>query len=270
VALDVVTPAALPTIHMFWHGAPLTRLERLCLASFVANGHPLELHVYEEPASVPSGVRVVDAGRTLSRELIFRHRRTGSIALFADWFRYRLLHARGGIWADADVVCLRPLAYPHEHIFAWENRDWLNNAVLGLPAGDPLAAWMAASCENPNRVLPYDGLRARLRKWKRRYLQGNRRDRVRWGEYGPKGLTLAARHLRCLDRALPTAHFYPVSCDDWQQLFAAAPGFTFPSESRAVHLWNNMLAGVDKDSRFPPDSPYEDLCRRYLGPSETV
>ena len=260
------------TVHMFWHGPPLSRLERLCLASFVANGHPLELHVYDEPAGVPPGVSMVDAARTLPRELLFHHKRTGSVAIFADWFRYRVLHERGGIWADTDVVCLRPLDYPHAEIFAWENARWLNNAVLGLPQGDALAAWMAASCEDPNRLLPYDGLRTRLRKWRRRYLQGNRRERVRWGEYGPKGLTLAARHLGYLGKALPTAHFYPVSCDDWQVLFRStrAGGFEFPEESRAVHLWNNMMRGVpgfDKNARFPADSPVERLCGRYLGAS---
>jgi hypothetical protein len=269
VASEVVTQAALPTIHSFWHGAPLTRLERLCLTSFVANGHPLELHVYEEPAGVPPGVRIADASRTLARDLMFRHRRTGSLAQFADWFRFRLLHERGGIWADTDVVCLKPLDYPQERIFAWESDRWLNVAVLGLPAGDPLAAWMAAGCEDPNRILPYDSLRMRLRKWKRRYLQGNRRDRLRWGEYGPKGFTLAARYHGCLDQALPAAHFYPVGCDDWKLLFAASAGetFQFPSESRAVHLWNNMLKdvpGFDKSGTFPASSPFEQLCRRYL------
>jgi hypothetical protein len=263
MALDVVTPMALPTIHMLWHDAPLTRLERLCIASFVANGHPVELHVYEEPAGVPPGVRFVDANRTLVRDLIFRHRRTGSLALFADWFRFTLLHERGGIWADTDVVCLQPLDYPQERIFGWENPEWLNVAILGLPAGDPLAAWMAASCADPNRILPYDSLHIRLRKWKRRYLQGNRRDRVRWGEYGPKGLTFAARHFGYLDQALPSTHFYPVHYNEWQRLFSAAPGFRFPPESRAVHLWNNMLRGIDKNSRFPADSPFEVLCRRY-------
>ena len=52
----------LPVIHMFWHGAPLSRVERLCLASFVANGHPVHLYVYDEPAGVPAGVRLRDAG----------------------------------------------------------------------------------------------------------------------------------------------------------------------------------------------------------------
>ncbi len=44
-----------------------------------------------------------------------------------------------------------------------------------------------------------------------------------------------------------------MSCDDWRILFESAPGFPFPSESRAVHLENNMLAGVDKNARFAPD-----------------
>src|SRR5687767_14300795 len=80
----------LPTIHMFWHGAPLSRLERLCMASFVANGHALDLYVYDEPAGVPSGVHLSEAGRILPRESLFLHRRTGSVGLFSDWSSYRL------------------------------------------------------------------------------------------------------------------------------------------------------------------------------------
>ncbi|MGB8326874.1 MAG: glycosyltransferase, partial [Steroidobacteraceae bacterium] len=142
----------LPTIHQFWHGSPLSRVERLSLASFVAHGHPVELHVYDEPRDVPRGVRVLDAGAVLDRKEIFLHRRTGSIGPFTDWFRYRLLHARGGIWADTDVVCLRPLDYAQPEIFAWQDEQYLNNAVLGLPAGHALAAWLAEACADPNRI----------------------------------------------------------------------------------------------------------------------
>jgi len=38
-------------------------------------------------------------------------------------------------------------------------------------------------------------------------------------------------------------------------------------ESRTVHLWQQMMqvsAGFDKNARFPADSPFEELCRRYL------
>jgi hypothetical protein len=254
---------------MFWHGAPLSRIERLCMASFIAHGHPLRLYVYEAPAGVPAGVELMQAENILPRACLFRHRRTGSLGPFSDWFRYRLLENHGGIWADADVVCLRPLVYPQAEIFGWQDELTLNNAVLGLPAGHELAAWMAACCANPNKTLPYDGFDARLRKWRRRYVGANQRGRVRWGEYGPKGLTQAVRYLGYMDRAQPVAHFYPVRYQNWRALFESGHGVALPwtSESRAVHLWQEMMkrtSGFDKDGRFAADSPFEELCRRYL------
>jgi hypothetical protein len=259
----------LPAVQMFWHGAPLSRVERLCMASFLAHGHPLDLYVYDPPAALPAGARLMNAADILPRAQLFTHRRTGSLGSFSDWFRYRLLSERGGIWADADVVCLAPLAYAQAEIFGWQDAQLLNNAVLGLPAGHELAAWLAACCENPNRLLPYDGLSLRLRKLRRRYLGGNRRERVRWGEFGPKGLTQAARHLGYIDQAQPAAHFYPVRCEDWRIMFTNPADQMLPwtAESRTVHLWQQMMhteSGFDKNARFPEDSPFEALCRRYL------
>jgi hypothetical protein len=51
--------SVLPDIHMFWHGPALSRVERLCMASFVANGHTVLLHAYEPPTNVPKGVTAV-------------------------------------------------------------------------------------------------------------------------------------------------------------------------------------------------------------------
>src|ERR1700722_18256821 len=141
-------------VQMFWHGAPLSRIERLCMASFLAQGHPLDLYVYETPAAFPAGVRLMSAEEILPRALLFTHRRTGSLGSFSDWFRYRLLKERGGIWVDADVVCLAPLIYPQAQIFGWQDAELINNAVLGLPAGHDLAVWLASCCGDPNRVLP--------------------------------------------------------------------------------------------------------------------
>lgn len=259
---------SLPVIQMFWHGAPLSRVERLSITSFLANGHEVDLYVYDEPEGVPAGTILKDAAAILPRTSIFRHRRTGSLALFADWFRYRLLFERGGIWADADMVCLAPFDYPTPRIFAWQDDEVLNNAVLGLPAGDPLASWMARLCELPNRWLPYDNVRMRLRKVKRRIFNLNRRSETRWGESGPMGLTLAAKHFGVLEHALPSWHFYPVPHPRFEVLFQSpAPGQELDfGESRAVHLWNNLLErqqGGAKDACFPADSPFEQLYTRY-------
>jgi len=259
---------ALPVIQMFWHGTPLSRVEQLSLASFVHHGHAVHLYAYEPIEGVPAGVTVRDAREILAYELLFLHRRTRSLAPFADWFRYRLLFERGGIWADADMVCLKPFDYAQARVFGWQDEELINNAVIGLPAGDPLAKWMADACEHPNRWLPYDSFQMRLRKLRRRILRGNQRGDVRWGESGPIGLTPAIRHFGYTAEALPVAHFYPVPHERFRVLFespSANDELHFDG-SRAVHLWNNMLAhgSMSKDQRFPADSPFEQLCARYL------
>ncbi len=256
---------SLPTIQMFWHGRPLSRIEQLSMVSFMRNGHAVELYVYEEPAEVPQGVRARDAAEILPRSDLFLHKRRNSIGHFADWFRYELLLKRGGIWSDTDIVCLRPFDYPTPVVFAWQDDQYLNNAVLGLPAGDALAKWMADSCRHPNRWLPYDDVKTRLHKLKR-WVKGRGREYVRWGNTGPYGLTSAARHLGYLEYALPQAHFYPVTYENHRVLFESGP--LAWDGSRAVHFWNQIMEDgqdVDRNARFPADSPFEQLWARYMG-----
>lgn len=261
---------ALPVIHMFWHGPALSRLERLCMRSFVANGHAVHLHVYDEPTSVPAGITLVDAGKTLNRSSMFRHAKTKSIAAFADWLRFQILYDQGGIWADTDMVCLRAFDYPQRsEIFAWEDERTINVAILGLPAGHELAAWMLECWRQPNRVLPYDDWRSRVRKMQRRLRPGDSRARIKWGEFGPRGFTLAAQHLGYVDRALPFWHFYPVHFLNWRTVFdeSLRDNTLLVGGSYGLHLWNEMtrrLPGFDKNGRFPEHSLFEQLCRRYL------
>jgi hypothetical protein len=238
------------------------------MASFAAQGHEVHLHVYEAPHGIPQEVTIKDANEILPRQLFFLHRKTGSPAAFADWFRYRVLHARGGIWSDTDVVCLRPLSFSNDEIYAWQDATLINNAVLGLPAAHPLARWMSECCEHPNRVLPYDDGPTRRRKWRRR-LFGGHRGNVKWGEYGPEGFTKAARFLGYADRALPPQQFYPVPFRAWRRVFFEPAASIEPQlqSSSALHLWNEMTRrepSFDKNARFDPDSLFEHLCQRYL------
>ena len=260
---------SLPMVHMFWHGPRLSRMERLCMSSFIAQGHQVVLHVYEQPAGVPHGVQLTDAATTLPRQHLFRMKGNNSVAGFADWFRFQLLHDQGGIWADTDVVCLKPLSYPHQEVFGWQDQDTINVAVLGLPAGHELARWMIECWRHPNRVLPYDSPRLRRHKLLRRLQPGDSRRHVEWGEFGPYGFTLAARHLGYERLAVPYWHFYPIGYQNWHTIFDdSLRGNPHVIEaSSALHLWNEMVRrepGFDKNARFPPDSLFEKLCARYL------
>ena len=261
--------AALPTIHMFWDGPRLSRVERLCMASFLAHGHPLQLHAYEPPTNAPAGVLIVDANATLSRKHMFRDKASNSVAPFADWFRFQVLYDQGGIWADTDMVCLKPFSYPRPEVFGWQDQDLINNAVVGLPPRHALAAWMLECWRHPDRTQPYDSRRTRRHKLMRRLRPGDSRPHMAWGEYGPRGFTQAARHLGYDSLAQPFWHFYPIHYLNWHSIFDDTlvdnPALT--DASFGLHLWNEMTrrrAGFDKNGRFPAGSLFERLCARYL------
>ena len=109
----------------------------LCVKSFIDHGHEYDLYSYDSVA-VPDGVRVLDANEILPRSEIFFYRQgdaKGSVAAFANMFRYRLLMLRGGWWVDTDVLCLSSKAPEGEIFIERESEDLICNAVTKFPAG---------------------------------------------------------------------------------------------------------------------------------------
>ena len=95
-------------IQGLWFGESLTNLERLCMKSFMDNGHEFHLYVYDELQDIPQGVIVKDANEIVPRTRIKEFR---WFAGFSDFFRYMLLAKKGGWYVDMDVICLRPLDF---------------------------------------------------------------------------------------------------------------------------------------------------------------
>jgi hypothetical protein len=84
---------------MLWVSGELSRLARLSLASFRANGYRVVLWSYDakrlgEQADDAAEVLPVAAGDI------------SNMAHLTSLFRYRILAERGGIWSDMDVVAL--------------------------------------------------------------------------------------------------------------------------------------------------------------------
>ena len=257
------------TIKALWVGDTLTKIEQLSLASFIYNGHTTELFCYQDIVGLPDGVIVRDVNEILPETEIFKYKARPSYAGFANWFRYEMLYKEGGMWADMDVVCLRAIDMDRDLVVGWEEHNKVNCAVTGGLAGDPLFRWMSDQCSDPNKILPYDNHRARRRKRFRRYLAGNQRGNVRWGETGPVGFTKALRHFERLGEVLPVTAFYPIHPSCWNTIFDS----TYPSAERyfpdsyAIHLWNEMMRqrqGFNKNATYPADSLIEALKRKYL------
>lgn len=232
-------------IQGLWIGPELSAMERLSLASFLAQGHAVHLYTYGAVAGVLPGVVVRDAAEILPAAAIFRYREHDSYAGFANFFRYKLLLERGGWWVDLDVVCLAPFDLPGDHVFASEagpDGPVATSAVIRAPAGSAVMA----------------------RAWE--VCQGKDPARLGWGETGPRLLAELLRQLAPEPPIQAPEVFCPIPYDRWDD--ALAPGFPgdFPETTRAVHLWNEMWRrdGKRKDAPYPPGCLYERLKARYL------
>ncbi|MCB2216847.1 glycosyltransferase [Desulfofustis glycolicus] len=256
-------------IKTLWIGQELSVLEQLSLRSFLSCGHTVELFVYQNVKNVPSGVRLRDAGEILDESLVFRHKRGGGVSGFANWFRYVLLLQEGGMWVDTDVICLKPFDFQQRLVFGRQDTYMINNAVLGGQPGEELFRIMARQAESPNTRLPYDDIKERRIKWIRKYLQRNRRNNIKRGENGPRGITKAINFLGLQQLALPYTAFYPIHPKCWDAIFDSTYRDVekFFPESYAIHLWNEMIcngSGIDKNATFAAPSLIEALKSRYL------
>ncbi|MBI1247230.1 hypothetical protein GC197_05220 [bacterium] len=247
-------------IQTLWIGDRLTRLERLCLASFVYHGHPVDLYVYDEIAGVPDGVTLMDANEIVPQEQVFTYF-GGSYAGFADLFRWKMLYDRGGCWIDADMLCIRPFQFDEPIVFGREidlakNISWTAAVgVLIFPQGSEVCAYMVDRCLNPHRIDRRDRLKDISRKLYRRYVSGNIVP-VGWGSAGgPVGFSHAMAKFQLKRYEVPTTVFYPVSGAHWEspfdQTYSQCPQLY--NATLGVHLWNEILRQND----FDKDAPYE-------------
>ena len=256
----------LPVIQSLWIGNELSILEKLVISSFLANGHQFHLYVYQEIRDIPKTVSIRDANTIIPEKEIFVS--NGSYALFADWFRWKLLERNGNFWVDMDVVCLKTFDFDEEMIFGMEGNGIPNIAVLKFPPSHELVRFMLRRCERLYEVGPDVSLKAKVKRTLKKITGRNHKNHLAWGEAGgPIGFKLALTEYGLLEHGKPPAFFYPVSYSDWQCIFDG----TFPdaaafSRSYGLHFWNELVrrAGLNKNGTFPSNSFIEQLKSRYL------
>ena len=124
------------TFQAFWFGQ-LTACERLCIKSFLDNGHRYVLYSYDRDVDVPGGTEIADAGQIYPRDPVFFYA-NGSVSAFSNMFRWRLLYEKGGWWVDTDVFCLTPRLPSEPYAWAQQEPGIVNGAILKFPKNDAL------------------------------------------------------------------------------------------------------------------------------------
>ena len=256
-------------IQSLWIGNELSKIEQLCISSYLKNGSEFHLYTYGKVDGIPKETVVKDANEIIDKSEIFQTKK-GSYALFADWFRFALLQKKGGFWVDMDMICLKPFDFENDpYVYGREIESSVSNAIMKLPAGDAICDAMVDICMNPNKVLPYDTRKIRVRKWKRKYLKGNHRHKISWGETsGPLGFSNYLRHHNLYENSKPFTYFFPIHPGNWYTIFddTFKDNMSFFNGSYAVHLWNELLrkANFNKNDTFSKDSLFEQLKAKYL------
>lgn len=260
-------PSIMDPVQMLWVRGDLSRMELLSVRSFLSHGHPVHLYTYDPPRNLPAGVTIMPAAEIVPPELAPLNPAApfakGSMGAFSDYFRYKLLSARGGWWVDMDVVALKPFSGFADIVMASTREEThglvANGFVMRFPPGHPV----------PDACL--------------RALAGLKLSELNISQTGP----LLLHHI--IGPAGVAAHCQP------PEIFAPVPwnasgqfvqpfwryaldkfkhrlrrphlACRFTHGTVAVHLWNETWrnAGLDKNARYPASSLYERLHRRFPG-----
>lgn len=228
-------------IQGLWIGSELSLMEKLSITSFLQNGHKYHLYAYNELPNVPVGTIIKDANEILPASAIFQYRDRPSYAGFSNYFRYKLLLERGGWWADADIVCLRPFDFHEEYVFSSElnaGHEIVASCVIKAPKESKVMAdgWSVCQAKEPRMLV--------------------------WGETGPRLMSEVVERYGLAEYVKPYYVFCPI---EWRKLLVPYL-IGVPEEAYAIHLWNSMwvFGNQDKNAIYNPGCIYEQLKARYL------
>ena len=205
-------------------------------------GHSLSLYCYRPPDGVPEGVELRDAADILPESRIIRHH-TGSVALFANLFRYELQRLGVGTWLDCDAYLLAPLDADTPYLFGEYEPGEINNGILRIPADSPLLADLTEPFDE-KRVPHWLPLRARWAAgWRLRTSGRTGISKMPWGYLGPRALTAMARKHGLGGFAMPREVLYPVRWQDadWILRPDIDLASVVSSNTVSIHLWNERI-----------------------------
>lgn len=241
------------TVNSFWIGSELGAVHAACLRSFVRNGHDVVLHAYGKPIDTPTGVRIFDASKLMNMSEIVMHKRTRSLALASDIYRYRIMREGLGIYIDADMYCIKPLT-DADYLFGFEEEDRLNGAVLKIPQSSQLLSDIIAAAEDPYFIPPWLEFHNRAIGTIRKKIGLPRHISTRtWGAIGPTLITHYVRKNDLASKAKAIDIYYPMHCSQTDKLFKRGVKIEdiANENTQAIHLYNTNIKGKE----ILPDTP---------------
>lgn len=242
-------------VQGLWIGPKLSSMEKLCIQSFLKHGHPFHLYVYDQVDGVPAHTTLCDANQIVPSSRIFFYSQHNSCAGFANMFRYKLLLERGGWWVDMDTVCLKTFSFSDPYVFSSESTaagtdkkvaSCPSTGVIRTPGNTQLMEYCWDHCDRADHSA------------------------LKWGDTGPKLFARALEVYSLGHFMQQPSVFCPIPFYEWNRALVAEGEWRFSSETRAIHLWNEMWRrnNCAKDASYDQGCLYERLKSRYLNGAE--
>jgi hypothetical protein len=230
---------------MFWYEGKLSWVAELSIRSFTRlPGTTIAVYSYDNESDphIP-GCNWMNAEEILPESVLSKYKNNRGYAIAADLFRYRLLYLKGGWYFDTDCLLLRPLTpfFDHDYVFARQDADYVNNAVMKFPAGDPMLRRMYEECIRIGPKKYKYGLLGRVGGNAFAFWRLARLARyfvIGWGDFGPLMLTRYLMETEMISHALPPESFYPIQSTNTK---AFRSPFVPSKGTYILHLWNKEL-----------------------------
>jgi hypothetical protein len=253
-----------PVVNALWIGDTLDDVNAACLRSFALAGHRVRLHCYSAPGNVPAEIEIFDASALMPKERVVYYKSNGSPALFANFYRLKILEAGLGLYIDCDVFCLKPIPQ-RDYIFGYQSDAEINNAVLKLPADSGVLREALTMTSDPFYVAPW------LSKKKRRHHRLRKAiglpihiSHYQWGKLGPEAITYFVGKAGLKHHAATIDVFYPIHYGQVSLLLdpeLSLADITTP-RTLCIHLFDRMLKGRLTDGAIPAGSPLGEMMDR--------
>lgn len=239
----------LARIGSLWIDGPLSWLERASIKSFIELGHDYVLYTYGTVSNVPDGAEVRDAREVWANDNIIIHSKAKSPAIHADVFRAIMVRDTGRVWADTDIIALKPFRADLEWFFGWERSDRpvLGNAIMGFPSNSQMIRELTDFLTSDFPIPPWfnKNARAAMQAKKDAGETLNLGD-LPWGTTGPQALTYFSKKTGEIEHAQPQSVFFPISFPERKSLtdpkqIGTTKVAIEDSGSLCVHLYSRWI-----------------------------
>jgi glycosyltransferase involved in cell wall biosynthesis len=240
-------------IQSLWIGSKLSVMEKLCIKSFINNGHIFHLYIYNNIEDIPKECIVKDGNEILDRSEIFYHgesagKSKGSIGAFSDLFRFKLLFDKGGYWVDMDMICLKYFNFGTEYVFSSEQK--INKTESIVNAG-------VIKCPKNSNFAKYC--------FENSYYKD--KSTLKWGEIGPAMVLRGIQEFKLERYVKSWNYFCPIHYNDIKNLMEPMDNHKYLTNSNwyGIHFWNEILRrnNYNKD-KIKSKSLYEHLINKNI------